>query len=399
MSTIEVTPGEPERIAALLAIADADAAGELLRIAETTNSKESRKAARRALYLLSQKHITPSAPIGRSAPVPVSHFRKEPTPFVAYASSVDGAGNSTVSIVVTDPDSGSPLLYQVLLNDEVGIRDYFIERISRRALQAHAEMLFAQLDDGIAFAEIEVDYAIQQIRDTREINRSLGTQSPSGFLDVVEALGEPKETTSVSAVHDKLYTVFSKEDLLSDISFSASPEAFFDLLWFHSWFLPAELMLPWINATDEGEFGEIVGKGDRNSALKRMVATASSVLMDQELCDRYVYRLEASADILSRRGRTMEARFALYHALNLREKGSESHFATTLIGRTAIAALEMLMLEQQGPVPDLLDILDPAVLSELTPEMRQLFEATLLEEADPDVIGIIHPTDSAPEPR
>ncbi len=397
MTATEEIHLESERIATLLSAADADAADALLHIAETTTSKESRKAARRALYLLSQKHITPSAPVNRGASAPVSQFRKAPVAFVAYGSSVDGAGNRMISVAFTEPDNGSPTLYQILVNDEVGIKDYFTERISRRALQNRAEILLAQIDSGIAIAEIEVDYALQLIHDTREINRSLGTQSPPGFLDVLEAIGEPKEQISVSAVHDNLYTIYSKEDLQNDISFSASPEAFFTLLWFEPWFMPAEDMVPWLEAAFDGEFGAI-GEGAKSAdAGANMIHTAASILMDRELCDRYIYRLEASADILHRRGKTMEARFALYHAQQLREKAHRSAFALSLIDRTTMAAIQMRTADQQMYDPALLDSIDPAILEELDATLQNISDPKVQDVYDPNIIGVIHPTDSASE--
>src|SRR5215471_7433528 len=110
------TTVETEQIAALLAEATPEAANQLLELSETTPDKETRKAARRALYQLSQRGIKPTSYVP-STDSTVSPRDAQDT-LTIYASAYDGAGNRLLLLVLQDPDGGSPILAQLLINDE-----------------------------------------------------------------------------------------------------------------------------------------------------------------------------------------------------------------------------------------------------------------------------------------
>jgi hypothetical protein len=325
-----------QRIATLTAAATPEAAAELRDLADSTTDKQTRKEARRALYLLSQKGCrpTPRAPQS-AAPAEARETLR------CWASVFDGAGNRMLLFLLPDPDGGSPTLLQILINDEVGIKDIGSRRLPRREVDTLIGNLEGQLEQGLALAEIEPDYGRWLLEQAREINRRQRRMTPEGFLDFLPRIGAPHHPVEASPIYD----FFDAKDVRADQSFPHEPEALFALPWFEPWFFAVEDVLPWLVRLREGEQGVVVVpesvKRDRH---ERLIADALAALMPPEIRADYVHRLEESADILRRRGETTAAKQAFLQAQGLKDARivAESPFARTLLDRTLDAAREMI---------------------------------------------------------
>ena len=135
-------------IETLLSQANEEAANALQAIEAAAQTKEVRKAARRALFRLGERGVRPSANI---AAVPVM---KESTRALgashAFVSICDGAGNQMAFFEIPDPDGGYPTLFQLLINDVEGIKDLGTERMPMQKLREALAQVEAALDAGLA---------------------------------------------------------------------------------------------------------------------------------------------------------------------------------------------------------------------------------------------------------
>ena len=325
-------------VQALLVEATPEAAARLRELAETTPDKDTRKAARRALYLLSQKGVLPAAPQSTVQPASSSALSRDG--LRAWASAYDGAGNRLLFLTWPDPDGGSPTFLQTLVSDEEGVRDVDTRRIGRSELAAAPARVRAQLEAGIALAEIEPEYGRFLLHQARTLNQQRRSRTPAGFLDILRVIGEPAQEFAQSPVWD----VFAPNTITGDTDINRDPAALFALPWFDAWFLDVNDVVPWLgavyNVKDQSDLSEDAQKQKLNDTARE----AANTLLTGEPAARYTRRLEESADILRRRHQDAPARQALAHALSLQSAASpaDSPFAVLLVQRTMQAAIEMM---------------------------------------------------------
>ena len=323
---------------ALLAEATPEAAARLREIAETTPDKDTRKAARRALYLLSQKGVLP--PATSAAVQPVSHAATLRDGLRAWASAYDGAGNRLLFLTWPDPYGGSPTFLQTLVSDGEGVRDLDTRRIGRSELAQRLEGFAAQLEAGIALAEIEPDYGRFLLQQARTLNRQRRTQTPVGFLDALRVIGDPEQEYAHSPVWDAI----TPDAITNDADIDRDPAALFALPWFDAWFLDVNDVVPWLGAIYDVRGQSDLSEDAQKEKLDTTAREAAHALLTGEMAARYTHRLEESADILRRRNRDAQARQALVHALSLQaaDSAADSPFAVLLVQRTMHAAIEMM---------------------------------------------------------
>ncbi|HLV78682.1 MAG TPA: hypothetical protein VKT32_00330 [Chthonomonadaceae bacterium] len=327
-----------ERIQTLLAEATPEAASALRDIADAAADKETRKTARRALYRLSQSGVVPPEPTARPATVAAPARVTEPAR--VFASAFDGAGNRMLVFALPDPDGGSPVLFQGLINDETGVKDFLDMRVPRR----HVETLLATYErrfgPEMALAEIEADYGRWLLAQAREINRRLGIATPSGFLSWLPRIGEPEQDYAESPVWQRV----TREEVRADLSYPRDPQALFELPWFSTWFLLVEEVFSWLQDWEQaGQSLVVLSDAVKEERRQRVLTGAVQARFTPEVRERYWRRLEGSGDILLRRGEAQAARQALYHALSLADNGpvEQVPFARALIERTLAAAQAM----------------------------------------------------------
>lgn len=335
-----------EQIQRCLADATPNSAAQLADLARSTPEKETRKAARRALYLLGQRGVFPPPDARRTV-------QPEPRPartdtMRAWASAYDGAGNRLFLLILQGADGGAATVVQLLANDELGIRDVSVERKREREITPLLERLESWIDDGLAIAEIEPDTARRLIDRFRRINYDRNTTTPAGFLDLLPRIGRPTLTEDESPLNDPP----ADDDVSESAEVGREPEDFFKLTWFEPWFFAVEDVIPWLERWIKGENSSIVTLAKTRQDIKRAVAQeAATTLVTDRVRRLYIRRLEESADVLRRRGRLQEARLALFHARALEEgahlPAGDIPFAEALAARTLEAAAEMVARERQ----------------------------------------------------
>ncbi len=324
-------------IASLLAQNTPDAAAHLNELAQTGRDKDTRKSARRALYLLAQKGIVPPAPAPASS---MPHNISIKADLQAWASAFDGAGNRLLFLTWPDPDGGSPTFLQCLMNDVEGVRDIETGRVTRKDLAERLNGFEAQIEAGIALAPIEADYGRALLHQARTLNRQARRTTPTGFLELLRVVGDPLSELSERS-QSPVWNAITPADIENDTGLPRDPAALFALPWFDAWFLDVNDVAGWLMPIMEVVNRPDVDADTLKDAVAQTARDASGILFADGLKTLYAHRLEESADILRRRERIVPARQALYHALALQNEGGSALFAVALVERTMQAAVEM----------------------------------------------------------
>jgi hypothetical protein len=163
-----------ERLRAFATAHGAAALPTLSRLAEASSERGVRRAAKRALYRLSQRGVTPAAP---PPPAPVVQ-RRAPRALRAWLSGIDGSGSRAVWILFEGPYGGGALC-SLILNDVVGITEVAGGEITKRRLEAELASLRAA--QKLPWVEAEPERAVGLVSEALEIHRQRGTAPPNAF--------------------------------------------------------------------------------------------------------------------------------------------------------------------------------------------------------------------------
>ncbi len=324
----------------LLEAATAEAADALQSLSLSSPDKETRKEAKRALYRLKQKGISPAE---------VSHGGASFSSFSPIAQTLatvmDGAGNQLLWFVFTDLHGGSPTLFSALVSDETGVKDFVASRMTRTQIQEQVQSSVSSEHEGVSFAEVGLDHGRARLLKAQEINRRLRKMTPKGFLEWAQRVGTEEAAEAESPVWSRM----SRESLENDPDLDRSPETFFETPLFSPWFLDVDSVANWTMgwAFANGNFAELTEKFDRETVLRECIAA----MITPDLIERYRDRLTETAYILQLSEQTDLARRALAFALALERASepAEQPFLRALIERSLDASVEMLQhqIEEQ----------------------------------------------------
>jgi hypothetical protein len=325
-------------------------ANKLDELERSSPQREIRKAARKALYRLSQIGILPSRreKLNVTQPASVETLR-------AFASAFDGAGNRLILFLVPDPDGGSSTLLQIRTNDTQGVETCDSLKIRRREQEERVNIIESQVETGLAVAEIDPDYGRRLLARSRALGASLSRRSPAALLSWLGKIGEASGGSTAESIDEDpppIYTHVTEEAIRSDDSISTDALELFKLSWFEPWFFAAEDTMPWLPRWEQA----LVEAGDNsdaapNASQDQIISEAAARLMTDTMRKLYVYRLEETADVLWRCGKVAEAKQAVYHAIILKSSGSDNvaaiPFVHEIARRTLGAAFEMVRIYRE----------------------------------------------------
>jgi hypothetical protein len=173
-SLADVPPGAlDEGLRAFAAEHGAAALPVLTTLAEATE-RNVRRSAKRALYRLAQRGVTPPP---RPAPRPVVSRQTERITR-AWLSGVDGTGSRAAWIVFEGPYGGTSLC-SLILNDTVGILEVAGGTITRKRLET--ELAGLRANQKLPWVETEPARAASQVTHALALHRTLGTHPAPGF--------------------------------------------------------------------------------------------------------------------------------------------------------------------------------------------------------------------------
>lgn len=283
-----------------------DAANRLQVISDSATDKALVKAAKKALYLLSQKKILPTIP--KAKPVPVV---KVQIPFRSFMSNTAGNGSYSLMFETHGPYLGSVFMFLVLGNDVEGVKDYDEHEVGRRSSADRVQGLESRFEAGVAIGEVPFEIAFARLKQSYEINIEEKIATDSRFPIFYKSLGDPEVAFSVHPVHGlpENETVFANEAEV------ASPKRFFRSVYFDEWRITDYGVESFKDDWDE--LSEKSGKLLEKTRLKReatLISEAAESVFDDNLRDIYIRRLENDAYLFKIKGVHEEAEMALHHA-------------------------------------------------------------------------------------
>jgi hypothetical protein len=206
-------------VAELNALPDAAAATALARLAESVPDKERRKAARRALFRLRSQGIQPLAGASPPRAAPAAVLQPRATLYRAVASQIDGLGSRALSLYADRPLGGA-YLFSILLNDIVGMKDFFARDSTRKRLAAREEEMREQAG---ALVDLPIPYAQWLIQEALALNAESGFAVPLEYRHWQDVIGTPPQPYERPLAYEEVsrFEVKMRPELLEH-----SPELF-----------------------------------------------------------------------------------------------------------------------------------------------------------------------------
>ncbi len=288
-----------------------EAANRLQVISDSATDKALLKAAKKALYLLSQKKILPTIQKAKSVPAV-----KIQIPFRSFMSNTGGNGSYSLVFETHGPYLGSVIMFLVLGNDVEGVKDYDEHEVGRRSSGDRVQELESRYVGGVTICEVPFDVAYARLKQSYAININEEIPTDFGFPIFYKSLGDPEVGFSVHPVYS---LPKNAEDALSETEV-ASPQRFFRSIYFDEW-----------RVTDyEAEFFKseweiLAEKSHRLSEKNRLkkeaalISEAAESVFDDNLRGIYIRRLENDAFLFKLKGIHEEAEMALHHAGELKK--------------------------------------------------------------------------------
>src|SRR4051794_13171055 len=126
------TPGGALALIDALGASRDEAAGRVLTaLAQAAPAKEQRKAARRALHRLRSAGIAVAVPVAAPAEPSLPAIQDTLRPTQAMVTAPDGVGSRLLWLLFERPRSGSLVLFNLAINDVVGLKDVLIDDTTR----------------------------------------------------------------------------------------------------------------------------------------------------------------------------------------------------------------------------------------------------------------------------
>ena len=304
-----------------------------------TTDRDLKKAIRKALYTLSQRGIFPA-----SKPSSQNSAPKQ-SPFTAFLSTYDGAGNRMVVLHFEDNWAGASTFALILVNDIEGPVTFSTFKVARKELPAYLNRLLVANESGIAVAPADPDYARSVIAAGRRRLVKLKKKLPDNMLDWMPKIGDP-----LAEHTPPIYAAIAQwpEDWHTQVD--ADPDAVFRTVWFDPWFLDAAETIPWLKEWEQliSSLHTAPTTGDRRSR-EEVIDEATAALITPEVRELYSGRLEESADVMLKCGETQLACQLAYHARELRSESTTAQipFLRALVNRSLTAGVEMLWMRQK----------------------------------------------------
>ena len=285
---------------------DQSAASALQRIAASASSGDIRKAARRGLHALASLGIRP-APVAAAAPARPKVSR----PLQQVLSSpIDGLGDRALWMVF---GTGADIeVLSLTLNEEKGIVDAYSGELPRSRFDRNAAKLLS--DEKFPWVEIPVDYGRHLVEEAHAKNAATGTPLPLDYLAWRERIGRPEQAYAEPLV----YSVINAAEVRWDPRYLDRSGQLLESPLFQGWLFNTEELADFLREMETARESGLVLAGVDPEARERMaVDRAIHALFDARRRALYKRRLEETAYLLWKLGRSEQARMALAAAMGL----------------------------------------------------------------------------------
>jgi hypothetical protein len=312
------TPGGPLALIEALGRSRDEAAGRVLSaVATAAPGREQRKAARRALHRLRSTGVAVTIPAPLPSTPVVTSSAETLRPIQTLVSASDGVGSRLLWLLLERPH-GRLTMFNLAINDVVGLKDVLIEETTRRRFERRIEEWNERTEHGAI--EVPVEYGLALLSEALALNAESQFPLPRDFVIRRSLLGElpPPPTDALIHQHVSRGQTFLMPNLLEESAglLEGEPEL---MGWVFSY---AEVEQYAREYRQAAESVLVLTSEPREVRLERIVGTAIDTLFTPTMRRAYRRRLEEIAYIFWQTGRERSARQAVAAAFAIPDTGS-----------------------------------------------------------------------------
>jgi hypothetical protein len=340
------TPGGPlALIEALGGSRDAAAGRVLAAVAVGAPNKQERKAARRAIHRLRSAGVAVAVPVAAEHEPAAATAREALRPIQALVTPSDGVGSRLLWLLFERPHSGLTM-FNLAVNDTVGLKDALIEETSRRRFEARLAEWRER--SGFATVEVPVEYGLALVSEALALNAESRFPVPRDFVIRRPLLGElpPPPTDALIHQHVSRGQSFLMPNLLDESArlLDGEPEL-------AGWLFAYREVERFAREYRQVEESRLVLTTEpRETRQERIVDTAADTLFTPDVRRAFRRRLEETAYIFWQTGRERSARQAVAAAFAIGDSGSLR--AHPLLRQVVTRSIELAVeIDRSGQPP------------------------------------------------
>lgn len=326
------------------------AAGRVLTVVATAAPEKAlRKAARGALHKLRSAGLDVTLPVADHEPL--TALVREPLEVVqALVSPGDGVGSRLLWLVMERPNShGALTIFNLAINDIVGLKDMFVDDMSRRRFQVRLEQWQENAD--LDAVEVPVEYGLSLLSEALALNAESGFPIPREFVVRRQLLGELPPPPTDALIHQY---ISRGQTLLMPTLLEESVTLFTDGREARGWFFGYSETRPFVEEFQRAERSPLILSADPDKDRQESVVDkAIDALYTPALRRGVRRRLEELAYVYWKTDREREARQAVAAAFAITDTGSLREHP--LLRAIVVASIQMVLFTEEsglGPPPD-----------------------------------------------
>jgi hypothetical protein len=331
------------------AVPEPAAAAALAHLGDTLAAKDLRKEARRALFHLRSQGVVPPAETAVARPAP-SVLQPRVTFYQVLASNADGLGSRALALFADRPLGGA-YLFNVLLNDLAGMKDFVVRDSTRKKLSAiESEMRQRERQTWI---ELPLNYARWLIQEALTLNAESGFTVPLEYRAWADTIGAPEQTYERPLAYEEIsrFEIKMRPELLEQ-----SPRLFEEPE-VQPWFLGYRDVQKYVTEVRRAVESRIVLTAETDEQrLERVLTTAIREVMTAPQRRALQRRLEEQAYMFLRTDRPQQAKLAIAAAVEIADSDpallSRNPFVRVYVQRSIEIPLRVL---RAGADPSAID--------------------------------------------
>jgi hypothetical protein len=312
--------------------------GELM---EKTGDREQKKRIKHALFKLKSKGVKAQEPEQKKnvwTPSPSSQTAS----WEGYLSAIDCTGTRLAWVISPLFPRGVNMAYAAL-NDAKGIVDFFWGEMSRKELKKYFNDYHEKEGENFAVVEAPSEYCMYLIEKHRKLMTETGKKPPEDYL-FWKSIVKPKEVLDLKPL---IYQDYQEKDREKILGLIDKTDKLSQIKEFSSWLVdPAEIS-PLVDSFEASSKGTALSPAEEKEKIEEMIKAITAGFFDEKKASLLKERLEETAYILQKTGRTEDAGLTLSAALAIEKKSVplEDHpFLREMIRKS----VELILDERKG---------------------------------------------------
>jgi len=282
---------------------------------EKTGNKEQKKRIKRALFKLKSKGVQAQEEPEQKKNVWTPSPSSQTASWEGYLSAIDCTGTRLAWVISPLFPRGVNMAYAAL-NDMKGIVDFFWGEMSRKELKKYFKDYNEKEGEKFVVVEAPSSYCLYLIEKHRQIMTETGKKPPEEYL-FWKSIVKPKE---VSELKPLIYQDYQEKDQDEILRLVDKTDKLFQIKEFSSWFVEPTEISSLVDPFEASLKGKNLSPEKEKEKIEEMTRSITAGFFDEKKAFLLKERLEETAYILQKTGRTEEAALTLSAALAIEKK-------------------------------------------------------------------------------